>query len=415
MSEIKIMRRPAIKSGIGIWNYYVSSMSFEQISNFVKMPEEIYKSKKLSDMIQRSVTENIKSIVEYINVEDERFFNSLVLAVYNGEPKWYEGVFEYDDELFYNIGVLEFRSDVRIFPVDGQHRVAAIKEIVRNGDERTNQEEVPVIFIAHCNDEEGIKRTRRLFTTLNRYAKPVKLNEIIALDEDDIVAVITRRLVEEFELFPDDKININKTESIPDNDQKSFMNIITLYKCNDLLLKCYLKREGITEKPSKYKRYKKENEIVNVFYNYVCDFWELFMKYNVDVKNFFETSENEVEVRGKQGGNLLFRPVGIKAYLEAVSEIYIKQNQNFEDIFKVLTKVNLQLNQRPWKGVLWDGHMKTDNRPLVKKLLIYIYNPAAFSTKQKMDLLQRYADIIGIDVQDNLEDLLDDLIISDEL
>ena len=46
-----------------------------------------------------------------------------------------------------------------------------------------------------------MERTRRLFTTLNRYAKPVKKSEIIALDEDDIIAIITRELVEKYPLF----------------------------------------------------------------------------------------------------------------------------------------------------------------------------------------------------------------------
>ena len=67
------LRRPAIRSGMGIWNYYVSSMTFEQIAHFVKMPEEIYKSKKLSEMMQRSLTDNVKAIVEYLKCEKERF------------------------------------------------------------------------------------------------------------------------------------------------------------------------------------------------------------------------------------------------------------------------------------------------------------------------------------------------------
>lgn len=178
-------RRPAIKAGMGVWKYYISTMTYAQIASYIKWPDELYMSEKFSDMVQKSIASNSKAICGYIETEKERFFNSLVLAVYGGEPQWYEGVFEQEGEEFYNIGVLEFTGEEKIFPVDGQHRVAAIKQIVGKGEKKL-YEEIPVIFIAHEDSDEGRKRTRRLFTTLNRYAKPVSLSDIIALDEDDM-------------------------------------------------------------------------------------------------------------------------------------------------------------------------------------------------------------------------------------
>ena len=146
--------RPAIRSGMGIWNYYISTLTYDQIAEYVKMPDEIYQSEKLSDMLQRVLTDNAKAIYEYLVKEDERFFNSLVLAVYGGSPKWHEGVFEMKEETFSNIGVLELTGKEKIFPIDGQHRVSAIKELVeKNGG--NDKEEVPVIYIAHMNDLEA--------------------------------------------------------------------------------------------------------------------------------------------------------------------------------------------------------------------------------------------------------------------
>lgn len=379
MEKEEIMRRPAIRSGIGCWNYYVSSMTFKQVADFVKMPDEIYTSKKLSDMMQRSITDNVNELVKYIKNEKEHFFNALILAVYDGSPQWYEGVFEYEDEEFYNIGVLEFNkeSGVKIFPVDGQHRVAAIKKIDEEELEK-NPEEIPVIFIAHINDKEGIMRTRRLFTTLNRYAKPVKLNEIIALDEDDIVAIVTRELIEDGSVFSESNIAFSKTESTKDTDQDTFTNIITLYKCNDYLLKAFFIDNDIKTKDAEYKRYRKSNDEINAFQKYCEDFWQLLISANSEIKEYFDClNEKNITIRSKSGGNMLFRPAGLKAYVEAIKDIHIKTELSFKTIFFTMNDIDFSLNSYPWKKSLWnesDGSMIMNNKKLINTMLIYLFN-----------------------------------------
>ena len=41
----------------------------------------------------------------------------------------------------------------------------------------------------------------RLFTTLNKTARPVSKNAVIALDEDDVMAICVRRLIEDSRFF----------------------------------------------------------------------------------------------------------------------------------------------------------------------------------------------------------------------
>lgn len=79
--------------------------------------------------------------------------------------------------LNYNLGIITLTDDVKIFPVDGQHRVAGIKKAIEDKPEMKS-ERVPVIFVGHSTDEIGMQRTRRMFSTLNRYAKPVSLRDI---------------------------------------------------------------------------------------------------------------------------------------------------------------------------------------------------------------------------------------------
>ncbi|KSV18847.1 hypothetical protein DA01_08810, partial [Dehalococcoides mccartyi] len=167
---------------------------------------ELHKSKLLREMLQRSITDNYKQIATYISQQEERFFNSLVLAVYDGDPQWHEVRLNYGDgEEYYDIGLLELTGKEKIFPIDGQHRVEGIKKALKENN-GFKDEQIPVIFIGHKNDESGMQRARRLFSTLNRYAKPVSKRDIITLDEDDAVAIASRELIENNPLFGNDRI-----------------------------------------------------------------------------------------------------------------------------------------------------------------------------------------------------------------
>ena len=76
------MKVPAIKAQIGSWIYYVSTLSFAQVKDYVRrIDDELHKSPLLRDMLQRSITDNYKSIADYIETQDERFFNALILHV----------------------------------------------------------------------------------------------------------------------------------------------------------------------------------------------------------------------------------------------------------------------------------------------------------------------------------------------
>ncbi|PMY01453.1 DndB, partial [Pseudomonas sp. MPR-R2A5] len=80
------------------------------------------------------------------------------------------------------VGVLHLTGQESLFAVDGQHRVEGIKgALARSG--KVSGHELTVILVAHRNTASGLQRTRRLFSTLNRYAKPVTPGEIVALDE----------------------------------------------------------------------------------------------------------------------------------------------------------------------------------------------------------------------------------------
>lgn len=400
--ENKTIYKSAIRTGMGVWNYYVSTLSYKEIANYVKMPDEIYQSDEMSELLQRALTNNVNAICEYLSTEKERFFNSLVLAVYEGSPKWHEGVFEMEGEEYSNIGILELTGEEKIFPVDGQHRVAAIKKLVENG-EINEGEEVPVIYISHVNDKEGIQRTRRLFTTLNRYAKPVKLNETIALDEDDIAAIVTRRLVEKEEYFGAGRMAATKTESIQKKDKKSFSTIITLYYCNTELLSSFIVDKNFEKK--NFQRFRQPEEVNEQFYEYVTSFWKKLADINTEFGEYMSKEPDSSAYRNEEGGNLLFRPAGLKSFVGVVNHIHLVTGKSFNDILEKYRMLDFTLTSSPWQGVLWNnGKMKMDNKDLVRQFLYLYYDKEWKDSKGKPIELEKvfseYRALLGSDESD---------------
>lgn len=200
---------PALRARMGDWIYYVTFLRMDQIADQIHIAQEIHTSNVLKDMIQRQITDRAGQISDYLLKQPQRFFNALIVGVYGGSPNWYElaiasnprfDALVLPQELDGVLGILRLDGTQTFFAIDGQHRVEGIKQALKK-NQKLKTDEVSVIFVAHQTAAEGMERTRRLFTTLNRYAKPVRKSEIIALDEDDIIAIVTRELVEKYPLF----------------------------------------------------------------------------------------------------------------------------------------------------------------------------------------------------------------------
>lgn len=415
------MKIPAIRANIGNWTYYITTLTFDQVNNTVeKIDDQLHKSESLKDLIQRSITKNYKNIKDYILNQPEMFFNSLVLAVYNGTPSWVEVELNYGGEEYFNMGFLDFPNDgEKIFPVDGQHRVEGIKSALKENPEFGNNK-IGAIFIGHSTTEEGMQKSRRLFTTLNRYAKPVTMDDIIALDEDDSVAIVSRILLENHELFTGKKVTKSKNKAIPDNDKNSITSIITLYQCNRELLKYFRKKRKndepdlIRDKKSLYDylKFRPDEKEINLFEKYCMDYWDSFVMNNIDISNFV-TSENENPAspyrNRNNGGNLLFRPVGLLPYVQASLEIHKRGQVSFQEVHSKLNGINLTMNETPWKNVMWnpfENIMIMGSTGVVKLLLIYMYGNNTIRPHELQNLKEKYASKINFegDILDNVLD-----------
>ena len=202
-----------------------------------------------------------KRIAEHLLGQEQRFCNAIVIGSYGGNPNWHDlsvrgrkGVADVPEHPEGSIGFLELTGDETLFAIDGRHRVQGIKEAVAQ-DRTLEEEEVCAIFVKGVpaserdKDPDGFDRTRRLFSTLNRYAKPVNKRDIITSDEDDVVAVVTRRLLEEHPLLRN-KVDTGLKNSIKPDDHTNLTTIGTLYDAMDIVLRA--RKKGWND----YKRWR---------------------------------------------------------------------------------------------------------------------------------------------------------------
>lgn len=376
MSKHKRLVLPTLRGKMGDWYYYVTLLPFKEISERVSMVPEIHKSEGLSRLIQREVSGRTKDIVEYLKTQEQRFFNSLILGLYGGKPYWQEIsliedninleediglelldgiVYLKEEDLVYlrkTFGILILSGDEKIFAIDGQHRIKAIKDSLIDNKFLKN-EEVATIFVAHKTTNDGVIRTRRLFSTINRYAKPVSISEIIAIDEEDNCAIITRNLVEEFDLLSD-IVLFQKTRSISKKNTRAFTNIIVLYDFVKAILTnqsvLNIKVPGVELK--KFISRRETEEVIAEKQKYMEDiFTELFEKIP-SLKTFRKSRYTN---RTKKKTSLLFRPIG-QNIMYSVLKVAIENSFKDEAIL-YFAKDDFNLEHKVWGKVFWNNEL----------------------------------------------------------
>lgn len=140
-----------------------------------------------------------KEMVPYLQ-NDDAFYSSLTLFMV---PRDFEPLDEGEGYVFGaldgnggDIGRLTVKSTLVLFPADGQHRVASIKEALKENPKMASVN-VPVVLIPY--NTRG--KVRQLFSDLNLNAKPVSKSVGLSFETRDPVAVITKALEDRIGLF----------------------------------------------------------------------------------------------------------------------------------------------------------------------------------------------------------------------
>lgn len=353
---------PCVKGTMGDWVYYVTVMGVDDLVKYVKFAEEVCPNPDLDQMIQREVSDRSKDIAEYLRTQDQRFFGSLIVAAYDGRPRFLPIDFGSDmllSQMEKRVGVLQFDGSEQYYALDGQHRLAAFRIAIERDPARYISDQISIIVICHNKDEEGISRARRLFTTVNRYAKKTSPATHTAMSEDDGVAVLTRRLIRTHDLF---RMRI-KVSSIGRNglpklatgnamsskDSKYLMAIETFRKCNQFLIP-----EGLVVEFSHQQQLPKFESLETAFAA-MNKAWDRIIQVVAPWRSLLDQEVSVASFRTESGGHVLVRPIGITAFVRAFKDV--SESVSLDQMEAVVEKFS-QLDSLPWKGVLWNSSTK---------------------------------------------------------
>jgi DNA sulfur modification protein DndB len=351
---------PALRAVVGDWNYYVTTLTFREVAALVKAPDEIHERKKLADWIQRSVIEKHASAIStYLQNTPQRFLGSLIVGVYGGAPNWTPvtvNVPEEDgiaEELIANlegrIGLLHFSGAEKLFAIDGQHRVAGIKEALLEigPDHALFEDSLSAIFVAHDpKTEVGKQRTRRLFTTVNKKAKIVSKAARIALDEDDGFAIVTRRLIDSHWLFEDERkyVLYGSTGSLPSSDSTSITSVVGLFE----LVK------DLHFGDSDFGKERPDEPAIEEHLKYCSDYFDELLSVIPEYKSVFLKAKHKPGYyRTPERNHMLFRPMGQRTFARAV-QLLVSRGITLPDAVKELAGAELYLQNEEWQYILWD-------------------------------------------------------------
>ncbi len=394
---------PALRGVMGDWVFYSCLMDVAELSSRVNYAEQIHKNEALSDMIQRHLKKGrAAQIADYLKRQPERFFNSLVVATYGGQPSWYalsdvrsktarEELKNLTEDTVSSVGFLTLTGQEKLFALDGQHRLAGIKKAVKDGLDNDPYDELSVIFVGHKDTEGGLERTRRLFTTLNKTARPVSKGEIIALDEDDVMAICVRRLIEQTELFIGNRVAFVANNNMPTTNTTGLTTIANLY---DILTILFTSAQSdLKNQKADLQRVRPDDETLDKYFKFAETYF-LQLRRNFKALDEFFSAENTEPVikkyRGSHGGHVLYRPIGLEIMTRVIARF--TKDMSLDQAAKLAAKLPNSLNEEPFQWLMWEPVKKimiNGHKVTIREVLLYMVKKNA-KNYSEATLLERY-------------------------
>lgn len=358
---------PALKAHVGDWPYYICSMKYGAVAREVNFAFELNEgNRELSTLLQRGLGERTDEIVKYLTSTPGRFLGAIIVAAWGGNPLYHPVTMADPDGLLANLdsdfGVLEFNGSQQYFALDGQHRLKAIKDSLKQNPD-LGSEDLCVLIVSHFDDDVGRQRTRRLFTNINKHAKKTTKAEDIALDEDDSAAILTRRLLMEHPFLKlDGRVRVIggtgegghlklATGNVSKTDPGALFTMGGLYEVVKGLIAAF--RMGahgcdMNIRPS--------DEVLEETFVQVNVRLNELMKCCGDIESHLVASPSARDVRAPKNNESLGHPFMraiVQRVIVKVVDFALTQNlRTWDELQTALSKFSWQLRDAPWNTVI---------------------------------------------------------------
>jgi len=385
---------PALRGVLGDWVYYSTLIKAGDIARRIKPSHEIREAKALEDFLQRALKPRVEKISKYLCRQDSRFFNSIIVGVFDALPFWAEfdlgrirENFEGREfsEIKESLGLLVFTGNEKMFAIDGQHRVEGIKLAYKINGSRIRADQYPVIFVAHLDTPAGKQRTRRLFCDINKNAVAVSSGDKVVIDEDDLCAIVTRRVYANYHYFRDgEEIAVTeRKEVLEKNGKDRFTSLLALYTVTKKLKRLFHKQPGTLDTAP---------DNISCLQNTVTDFFDYVITHETSLKRYFELKNTSLSRERHRNGNLFFRPIGLEILARLYAHFYDRNS---------LKKFQHGLDQIPFlnpggifDGILWsEGKIFAGAKEKTAAVDLCLYILGELSYEEEEALLMRLREI----------------------
>ena len=320
-----------------------------------------------------------------------------------------------------SVGLLDVGESVRIYALDGQHRLMGVqglmellhqRELPRYNKDRhpvghkitlaelgtsedylqnLPQETIGIEFISAVvkgeTQLEARRRIRSIFVHVNLMAIALSKGQLAQLDENDGFAIVARQIAVNHPLLKD--ISNRKPRVNWDSATVATKTTVltTLQALQDMAAK-YLQYQYPHWKPKAQKGLvplrpdTAELEAGITTFSRLFDRLSQFTSYGrLQAEYTSQLRRFSFEIEGGEG-HLLFRPVGQVAFAQGVGMAVFKKQMAETDVFRKLDRYdadggfsNINTPQSLWYGILYDPNKKrilVSGRDLAAKLIVYL-------------------------------------------
>lgn len=180
---------PAMKGNMGKRDFYVAMIKLNLIPKIFSYHDwaELPPEQRAQRVLQKN---RIPEITQYILDNEEGYLFSSLTASYDGEEVFRPSVESPE------LGILELPLDSQFTMNDGQHRMAAIVEALKQNPILAN-ETISVVFFPY----EDLDRMQQMFSDLNRTVKVTSKSLNILYDHKDLLGQLVLDAVEKVSVF----------------------------------------------------------------------------------------------------------------------------------------------------------------------------------------------------------------------
>ena len=366
----------AQKGKLGSTEYYIAKMTVEELVNSVGLAVELPEWSDMTpdEKMQREPVINrvVNEICPYFTGDEDRFFGCLIVDIHFGYDKLiFDPISNYVKDNItaaYEIsmedaGFLTLPGRERLIALDGQHRLLAMRLSLKGASAisavmlgknkkltpqmlalephpELGSEEISVIFVEGAD----IMKIRKIFNKVNKYARQTGRGQNIITADDDVFAVISRKLFSEGQVLA--KIGKNELVNWSSNTlsqrSKQLTTVSALYTIAEIIAK----DKGWTSKTMP----EDEDEVNDIFEENV-NFWKTLLTGMDTYKKYLSLTRDDKPISQLRDENLLMKPVTHMA-LAHVAYFAKQKGIDWADAVARLNDVDWSMDNSIWFNIL---------------------------------------------------------------